>query len=191
MSSEALLRETPEAELLQRVAAGDEPAFGELYDRLAPVLFSLALRILQDAALAEDVVQEVFLQIWDRAGQYDPGLGKPLSWAATLTRNKAIDRVRAGERRNRRTAEAGLDQQARQENSITPDGTAHFQETAQAVRLAMGRLPAEQRRAIELAFFDGLTQTQIATELGLPLGTVKARIRRGLLQLREELEDWL
>ena len=191
MGSQELIQELTEADLLRRVAASDESAFGQLYDRLAPILFQLAFRILQDAALSEDVVQDAFLQIWDKAGQYDSQLGKPLSWAATLTRHKAIDRLRAGERRRRFTEEAGQDQQALQEDSIAPDGPTHAQETAQTVRSAMGGLPAEQRLAIELAFFDGLTQSQIAERLQLPLGTVKARIRRGMLQLRDALTDFL
>ena len=191
MSSPELIQELSETELLKQVAVGDESAFGQLYDRLAPILFQLAFRILQDAALSEDVVQEAFLQIWGKAGQYDSRLGKPLSWAATLTRNKAIDRLRSGERRQRLTEEAGLDQQARQEDSTTSDFPTQAQETAQAVRLAIGRLTAEQRQAIELAFFDGLTQTQIAERLQIPLGTIKARIRRGMLQLRGALIDFL
>lgn len=191
MGSQELTQELTEADLLRRVAARDESAFGQLYDRLAPILFQLAFRILQDAALSEDVVQDAFLQIWDKAGQYDSQLGKPLSWAATLTRHKAIDRLRAGERRRRFTEEAGQDQEARQEDSLAPDSPTQLQETAQGVRVALGSLPAEQRVAIELAFFDGLTQSQIAERLQIPLGTVKARIRRGMLQLRDALTDFL
>ena len=191
MSSQEVAQEVTEADLLKQVAAGDESAFDQLYTRLAPILFQLAFRILHDAALSEDVVQEAFLQIWDKAGHYDPKFGKPLSWAATLTRNKAIDRLRAGDRCHRITEEVGLDQQARQEDSIAPDSPTQAQETAHAVRLAISRLPAEQRQVIELAFFDGLTQTQIAGRLQIPLGTIKARIRRGLLQLRGALVDFL
>ena len=191
MSSENGIQELTEADLLQRVAAGDESAFSQFYDRIAPALFQLAFRILQDTALAEDVVQDAFLQIWDKADQYDPKLGRPFSWAISLTRNKAIDRLRAGARRARSAEEAGRDIQARQEDSLDPAFPSLFYESAQAVRAAMADLPPEQRHPIELAYFGGLTQTQIAASLQLPLGTVKARIRRGLLQLRDALKEFV
>ena len=153
--------------------------------------FSVALRILGDAHEAEDALQEAAVQIWERAPLYDPAFGKPLSWALTLTRNKAIDRLRAMRRK------AGLHDAAASEAGFGADTepaapqATMTSETAGFLRTALTTLPAEQRRAIELAFFGGLTQAEIAEQLAVPLGTVKARIRRGMLALRDVLEGKL
>jgi len=189
MNPDSVVPEVTEKDLLQRIAVGDEAAFEQLYDRLAGLLYQLAVSVVHDFALAEEVVQESFLQIWDKAPNYDPQLGKPIAWAVTLTRNKAIDRLRGSQRRERIADALGMEQEAQGENVL--DGTAEtlVNEMARQVRSAMIHLPEEQRQAIELAFFDGLTQTEIAAKLGLPLGTVKARIRRGMLQMRDELKD--
>ncbi|MBI3414079.1 MAG: sigma-70 family RNA polymerase sigma factor [Verrucomicrobia bacterium] len=191
MNLEVEISSTHDAELLGRVAARDPEALSELYDRFSGILFSIAGNILRDTSQAEDVLQEVFVQIWERASVYDAALGKPLSWAVTLTRNKAIDRLRATQRRNRL-----LDEATAEWETDAPDLHSHqpavmTNETARFIRAALQELPAEQRQAIELAFFSGLTQSEIASELRQPLGTVKARIRRGMLQLRERLEGIL
>jgi len=183
--------ETFEAGLLRRIAGGDSAALGELYDRLANMLFALALRILHDPKEAEDVLQEVFLQVWDKAATFDPSQGRPLGWMLTLTRHKAIDRLRAAQRRARLVEE--FQAQASQEGAEPSDaveagGTG---DETELVRAAVARLPADHRRAIEMAFFSGLTQTEIAAALQQPLGTIKARIRRGMRKLRAELEPQL
>jgi RNA polymerase sigma-70 factor (ECF subfamily) len=175
-----------EIELLRRVGRGDRGSFEELYDRLSGVLFSVAYRVLNNEAAAEDVLQDVFVQIWEKAPLYNPAIGKPLTWALTLTRNKAIDRLRSTQRRNR------LQEKVQQESEIFEqfDARSAFEafasaESSKLVREAMEKLSQEQRQVIELAFFSSMTQTEIAELLNLPLGTIKARIRRGMMKLRE------
>jgi RNA polymerase sigma-70 factor, ECF subfamily len=175
-----------EIELLKRVGQGDSKSFEELYDRLSGVLFSTAYRVLNNQVAAEDVLQDVFVQIWEKAPLYNPALGKPLTWAITLTRNKAIDRLRSTQRRNL------LQENAQSESEIFEqfDDRSSFEavasaETGNLVRKAVARLSKDQRQVIELAFFSSMTQTEISERLKLPLGTIKARIRRGMLKLRD------
>lgn len=181
--------ETNEIDLLRQSAAGDTTAFAQLYDRTCRVLFAIARQILRDDALAEDLLQDVYLQVWEKAGAYDPALGKPMTWLITLTRNRAVDRLRAAQRRIRamEAAEGEADR-------IHPSGadpmsmlTLDDPDRAQRVRQALAQLPKEQCEAIELAYFGGLTQTEIASRLSVPLGTVKARVRRGLIQMRDAM----
>jgi RNA polymerase sigma-70 factor, ECF subfamily len=179
-----------DVELLRRIAAGDRLSFAEFYDRHATLMFSIACKILHDAGEAEDVLQETFLQIWQKAGSFDPQLGKAVSWVAILVRNKAIDRIRALQRRSRLAEAAGVEQ-AVQEAGDTANEAIHGREKATLIQSAIGALPAEQRQAIEMAFFSGLTQNEISEKLREPLGTIKARIRRGLLKLRDQLEAFL
>ena len=178
-------------ELLGRIASQDRAAFAEFYDRHSPLLFSVASKILHDAGEAEDVLQETFVQLWEKAGRFDPKLGKASSWVATMTRNKAIDRIRASQRRNRLAEEAGAEFTIASEANDTANEAIHGHDKAKLIQSAIVGLPAEQRRAIELAFFSGLTQDEISKKLNEPLGTVKARIRRGLLKLRDQLEGVL
>lgn len=173
--------------LAAALARGDKAALARLYDRLAKPLYSLALRVTNDGAEAQDVVHDVFLQLWNRATDYDPARGSYFSWAATLTRNRALDRVRTRQRRSEIVHAAAPDILPAANDDLDSSDNLWLREKATAVRAALGSLPAEQKGAIELAFFNGLTQQQIAEKLGEPLGTVKARIRRGLLRLRESL----
>jgi RNA polymerase sigma-70 factor, ECF subfamily len=177
--------------LLRRIGAGDREAFAEFYDKYSALLFSIASKILNDAAEAEDVLQEAFMQIWEKAGNFDPNLGQPLGWAVTLVRNRAIDRIRASKRRNLLAEEAGVEFSLATHSSGSANEAVSGHEKAKLIHSAMVELPAEQRRAIELAFFSGLTQNEISETLKEPLGTVKARIRRGLLKLRDQLEGLL
>lgn len=177
-----------DVELLRQIAAGDRTAFGEFYDRHSALMFSVASRILNDAGEAEDVLQEAFVQIWEKARNFDSKLGKPSSWAAILVRNKAIDRIRASQRRTQLAQDAGTEMAIAAEVNESVNETVHGHETAQLIHSAIVDLPAEQRKAIELAYFSGLTQNEISEKLHEPLGTVKARIRRGLLKLRDQLE---
>ncbi len=177
-----------EIALLQRVAQGDRVSFETLYDRFSGVLFSTAYRVLNNQEAAEDVLQDVFIQIWEKAPLYDPARGKPMTWAVTLTRNKAIDRLRSTVRRNR--LQDDVEREA--ETFEQFDDRSSFDavaagETNQIVRDAIQKLSKDQREAIELAFFSSLTQTEIAERLNEPLGTIKARIRRGMMKLREVL----
>lgn len=180
-----------DAELLRRIGAGDRDAFAEFYDRHATLMFSVACKILNNSNEAEDVLQETFVQIWEKAERFNPNLGKASSWAATLVRNKCIDRIRAAQRRSRLAEEAGAEQAIAAEVRDTANEAMLGHDKARLIQTAITGLPAEQRRAIELAYFSGLTQDEIAQKLSAPLGTIKARIRRGLLKLRDELEGLL
>jgi RNA polymerase sigma-70 factor (ECF subfamily) len=171
--------------LLLRIAQADEKAFAELYDRFSRGLFSLVYKILRDEREAEDVLQEGFTQIWKKASTFDGTRSSAFTWAVMIMRNKAIDHIRARQRQTR------LIESATQEFSAgidgAEDGEVFNNEQRGIVRAALAKIPEEQRQAIDLAFFSGLTQQQISEKLGEPLGTVKARIRRGLLKLRDLL----
>ena len=178
--------------MLAGMARGDKGALARLYDELARPLYSLAFRVLNDSAEAQDVVQDVFLQIWHKAAAYDTSRGSVFAWAATLTRNRAIDRVRMRKRRADLLAESAPDlQPASAGYDGDSAGSLWASEKAGAVRAALASLAPDQQKAVELAFFSGLTQQEIATRLNEPLGTIKARIRRGLLRLRETLSTRL
>jgi RNA polymerase sigma-70 factor (ECF subfamily) len=181
-------QELSDSDLLHRIAARDDAALGEFYDRHANTLFGLAYRILYDHKEAEDLVQEVLLQIWEKVATFNPEQGRPLAWVIVLTRNKAIDRLRSAQRRARLVEEIEHELCGSTDSSAAalaePPTTG---DEAEIVRSALGRLPEEQRRAIMMAFFGGLSQSEIAAELNEALGTVKARIRRGMLRLRDEL----
>lgn len=180
-----------DAALLRRIGEGDRAAFAEFYDLYSRLLFSLAVKILNDQKEAEDVLQEAFMQIWEKAGGFDARLGRPASWAITLVRNRAIDRIRASQRRSRLMEEAATSGAFEDRDATTANESVHGREKAALVRSAMADLPADQRHAIEMAFFSGLTQNEISDRLREPLGTVKARIRRGMLKLRDKLEGFV
>ena len=174
-----------DCELLRRTARGDHASLEQLHTRYSGLLLATAYRVLNNFKDAEEVVQEAFVQMWQKAAAFDERRGKPLTWAMTLTRNKAIDRLRRVQRRSRLHDE--VEQEARiwnriVENDSSDEVSSH--ETSRIVRSAVIQLSDDQRRAIELAFFSGLTQHQIAEKLQEPLGTIKARIRRGMLKLR-------
>jgi RNA polymerase sigma-70 factor (ECF subfamily) len=174
-------------EAVTRMAGKDADALAEIYDRHSRAVYSLALRIVGEQADAEDVVQEVFSQAWGQASKYSPDRGPVVAWLLTMTRSRAIDRVRA--RRARPDGEAAdpLQLSALTDAGQLQDLTLLTREQVGLLRGALERLPALQRVAIELAYFEGLTQTEIATRLDEPLGTVKTRVRLGLLKLREAL----
>ena len=180
-----------DTEVFRRIVSRDRSAFAEFYDRHATRLYSIAHRILNDAEEAQDVLQDAFVQIWEKAGNFDPKLGNPSVWAVALVRNKAIDRVRATQRRTRLADAAGAETALTTAVADSANESIHGHEKAALIRSAVVELPAEQRHAIELAFFSGLTQTEISEKLSQPLGTIKARIRRGLLRLRDQLEGVL
>jgi RNA polymerase sigma-70 factor (ECF subfamily) len=181
-----------EIELLKKIGQGDRGSFEALYDRFSRVLFSTAYRVLNNQEAAEDVLQDVFIQIWEKAPLYDPARGKPMTWAITLTRNKAIDRLRSAVRRSQLhddiERESATSEQFDDRSSF--DALAS-EDTGRQVREAMQKLSKDQRAAIELAFFSSLTQTEIADRLHEPLGTIKARIRRGMMRLKEILRPGL
>ena len=179
-----------DAEVIRRIRAGDRAAFLQFYDRHAALLMSVAARVLGDRREAEDVLQEVCTQIWQKSSGYDAALGSLSSWAAAMARNKAIDRIRASTRRRRLVEEIALSAEE-PKTAASANEALYGQERAQQIHAAIAGLSADQRQVIELAFFAGLSQSEIATRLDQPLGTVKARIRRGMLRLREQLGDAL
>jgi RNA polymerase sigma-70 factor, ECF subfamily len=183
--------EESQAQLLRRIAAQDQQALAEFYDQTAGALFSTAVRILGDAHEAEEVIQDVFVQIWNKAATFDVALGAPFHWTVSITRNRCIDRLRTRQRRSSLLAEL---LEAATVNPATPLPSAQKGLNADelaAVRSAVEDLPTEQRQAIALAFFGGMTHMEIAEALNEPLGTTKARIRRGMLKLRESLKAYI
>jgi len=176
--------QTADVELLKAVARGDEQALAQLYDSYRVILFGLLVRILNSREEAEDVLQEVFLQVWRRARDFDETRGKPFTWLVTLARSRAIDRLRSLGARDR-VAQASV-REAAEEVSDAARDTFRSEQRA-LVTSALSQLPEEQKRPLVLAYFDGLTQSEIATKLGAPLGTVKTRMRAGMIKLRELL----
>jgi RNA polymerase sigma-70 factor (ECF subfamily) len=173
-----------DVELLKAVAARDEAALAQLYDRYRVILFGLLMRILNNREEAEDVLQETFLQVWRRAADFDENRGRPFTWLVTLARSRGIDRLRTLAARER-VAVAG----ARDEAEVVSDAAsdAFRSEQCQLVTNALNQLPDEQKQLLMLAYFDGLTQSEIAAQLKAPLGTVKTRMRTGMMKLRELL----
>jgi RNA polymerase sigma-70 factor (ECF subfamily) len=170
-----------DADLLRRVADGDSAAFAAIYDRHSKILFGVLLRILRSRTDAEDILQETFIQIWQRASSFDPARGQALSWLVLLARSRALDRLRSRGTRARVT----------QEMAVEPGGSASEptpapapNEDAHIVRRALSEISEPQREALQLAYFEGLSQAEIAERLGKPLGTVKTHTRLGLIHLR-------
>ncbi len=178
--------QSADRQALARVARGDHDALAELYDRHARPVYSLALRILQDRADAEDVVQEAFAQAWSQAGRYDVQRGAVAAWLLMLARSRAIDRLRS---RQARPDRGGAEHAAAEvpDAAATPDRQLLSAEQVDRVRAALQGLPALQRVALELAYYDGLSHAEIAEQLEQPLGTIKTRIRQGMSRLRDAL----
>jgi RNA polymerase sigma-70 factor (ECF subfamily) len=177
---------SPDATLVHRFLQRDVSAFEELYDRHSRIVYALVLRILQQASTAEEVVQDIFLQLWRNAAQYDGSRGPFVPWLLTLARNRALDQLRLKSERQRR-----CEAQTAELPPVTtvPDfeGSLDEKRRAKRVRELMASLNPQQKRAIELAYFEGLSHSEIANALKEPLGTVKSWIRNGLLRLREGL----
>lgn len=181
-------RDQEQVRLVAAMARGDKAAMVYLYDQLSGPLYSLAYRMLADASEAQDLTQDIFLQLWRTAVSYDSSRGSVFSWAVTLTRNRAIDRLRSRKRRSEILSAAAPELQPIASDGETDSaGSLWLSEKSAAVRMALAELPPDQKQAVELAFFTGLTQQEIATQLNEPLGTIKARIRRGLLKLKDRL----
>lgn len=173
------LSRMPEAtvpSLVLQIAAGDAEALARFYDLYAGLVNGLALRILRDVADAEDVVQEVFVQVWRQASRFDPSRGAAEAWLCTIARTRALDRLR---RRTSRREDS--------EDQGPGFSTMPRNDEALAVRKALDTLPFDQRLALELAYYEGLTQTEIAERLAQPLGTIKTRIRTAMIRMREVL----
>jgi RNA polymerase sigma-70 factor (ECF subfamily) len=183
--------------LLLRIARRDEAALAEFYDRHCRLAYGLIMRILRSPSEAEDVLQETFVRVWSRADTYDALRGSPAAWLTRIARNRAIDRLRA--RRARANVavvpavHAGDDTVHAMEavTRDTPETAMEGHTTAGAVRTALATLTPEQRQLIEAAFFEGYTHSELAARFGVPLGTVKTRIRAGLSAMRDRLEHVL
>jgi RNA polymerase sigma-70 factor (ECF subfamily) len=183
---------TPDRALIERMAAGDEHALGELYDRHGETAYALALAVVRERADADEVVADAFGQAWRTAAQYDPGRGTVAAWLATITRTRALDLVRARGRRVRAVERAAQDDADGLASPVgaaaeAPDRGLERQDARRLVTRSLAELPEPQRRVIELAYFGGLSQSEIAAELQEPLGTVKTRMRAGMDKLRGAL----
>jgi RNA polymerase sigma factor (sigma-70 family) len=186
-SEQPMSREAPkrsDEQLVEAVAQADEDALGELYDRFGKVAYGLAYKILQDAALAEDAVQEAFLQIWRGAGSYRPERAKASTWLLTFVHRRAVDLVRREQKR--RTLPVVVEPQGSDPGA---DEAAVTRSRREIVQDALRRLPPEQREPIELAYYGGLTQSELAERLDQPLGTIKSRMFSGLQRLRVLLAE--
>jgi RNA polymerase sigma-70 factor (ECF subfamily) len=181
--------EPTDEELLDRIAAQDQSAFEALYLRHSDLVYSIALRVVADPGIAQDVAQEVFLRLWRHPGLFDVTRGRFVSWLMSVARNRAVDEVRSrGRRRLREVMPApGADDPA-DPQAVDPQLAAQYADERDEVRRALVLLPEEQRVAVELAFFGGMTQQEIASVLNTPLGTVKTRVRLAMKKLRISLE---
>jgi RNA polymerase sigma-70 factor (ECF subfamily) len=181
--------------LLDRIASGDEAALGTLYDRYAPTLYAVAYRVSGERADAEEIVLDSFAQAWREAGRFRQERGSVIAWLTMICRSRALDLVRARRRRSRLTEAAGAGSSPESEVLAMGRPTPADQETEQKERCrvvarALDTLPDSQRRALELAFYDGLSQSEIAERLGEPLGTVKTRVRTAMQKLRDALRPY-
>ena len=185
------LAATTERLLAQRLCAGDESALAEVYDRFGSLVFGLALRVIGDRAAAEDVAQDVFVSLWDKPDRFDPGRGSLRAYLGTLTHRRAVDLIRREEARRRRENRTAREPVT----TATIDDDALSGLTSDAVRTAVAALPVNQRRAVELAYFEGHTYRQVADVLGIPEGTAKSRLRLALARIAETVhpnlsEQW-
>jgi RNA polymerase sigma-70 factor (ECF subfamily) len=178
----------PELRLVERLRAREGEALSQLYDQYGPIVFAIARRIVKSGGDAEEVTQEVFLYAWERAHLFDPARGTLLSWLGTLARSRGIDRLRHRKSQERRkdalSREVATELPTRESD---PRRELDLIEARDRVRDALEQLPPEQREPIEIAYFEGLTQTEIADRLQKPLGTIKTRMRQGMLRLREAM----
>ncbi len=185
-TAESRRRDQELIELVRKVAQGDQSALGTLYDTTNRLIFGLILRILGDAGTAEEVLLDVYTQAWRQAATYDISRGAPLAWLTTIARSRAIDRLRSGwqDQRRKEPLEAIGDAPS---DSASPEDLTVASERQRFVRQALAELTPEQREVIELAYFSGLSHSEIAERLKQPLGTVKTRTRLGMMKLREAL----
>ncbi len=172
-------------ELLQRVATGDREAFAELYDSTAPRVFGLVKRLLRDHAQSEEVTQEIFLEVWQTAARYDPTRGGAMAWMLTMTHRRAVDRVRASQASRDRDVRVGIRDHAPAFDSVVENVEVRIE--SERVKEAMMRLTELQRQAVQLAYFGGYSHREVSAMLSVPIGTVKTRLRDGMIRLRDEL----
>lgn len=171
--------------LLQRVAGCDQRAFSELYDLIAPRMLGLVRHVLKDHAQSEEVLQEVLLEIWQTAARFDPNKGRAVTWMLTMAHRRAIDRVRSAQSSRDRDVKVGIRDLDREFDHVAESVEVRIEH--ERVERALSRLTDLQRQAVELAYYGGYTQSEVSDMLGVPLGTVKTRLRDGMIRLREEL----
>ena len=176
-------------QLLVRVSRGDDAAFDELYTAVAGSVFGVALRVVRDRAIAEEVAQDVLVEVWRSAGRYRPEAGSGRTWILTLAHRRAIDRVRSEQAHTDRLRAHGAKATGSQDDPDTVVDVAHREWEAQRVREGLSTLTERQQEALDLAFAKGFTHREVAASLGIPLGTAKARIRDGLIKLRDAWEE--
>jgi RNA polymerase sigma-70 factor (ECF subfamily) len=172
-------------ELLSRVAKGDQSAFSELYDQVAPRVLGLVKRLLIDHSQSEEVTQEIFLEIWQTASRYEPSRGGALTWIMTMTHRRAVDRIRASQAGRDRDTRIGIRDLAVEYDHVAE--TVEIRIEHERVEKAMSRLTQLQRQAVSLAYFGGYSHSEVADMLHVPLGTVKTRLRDGMIRLRDEM----
>jgi RNA polymerase sigma-70 factor (ECF subfamily) len=188
MSGEAHI-EKEDRELVQRMASKDAGALDAFYKRYNRIAFSLVLRVVGNREDAEDVLTDVFWQVWQQSPRYDASRGKPIAWLLTIARTRAIDCIRSTNRQQTRTDE--LDANTKPAAAPPEPDSFVLADTRNAVKEALQGLPEQQRIPLEMAYFQGMSHTEIATALGQPLGTVKDRIRNGMMHLRKRLKAYL
>jgi RNA polymerase sigma-70 factor (ECF subfamily) len=189
VDSKEKLRRLADEELMERVAANDADAFEVVLERHADAAFALAYRICGRRAVAEDIAQEAFLSVWRSGARYDRGRGSVRTWTLGIVHNRAVDALRrSGVHDRRRASDEGIEETL--EAPERTEAQAVEKATSREIRGALGGLPPDQRRVIELAYFGGFTHVEIASMLGAPVGTVKGRMRLGLHKLREQLQGW-
>ena len=172
-------------DLLQRVATGDREAFAQLYDRTAPRVFGLVKRLLRDHSQSEEVTQEIFLEIWQTATRYDTSKGGAIAWMLTMSHRRAVDRVRASQASRDRDTRIGIRDFPTDFDSVAENVEVRIE--SERVKEAMMRLTELQRQAVQLAYFGGYSHSEVAAMLSVPIGTVKTRLRDGMIRLRDEL----
>lgn len=171
--------------LLREVAAGSRTAFAEVYDRISSRVMGLVTRLLRDRAQSEEVTQEVFLEIWQQASKFDANRGSGMAWVLTMAHRRAIDRIRASQKSHERDLRIGIRDMERDFDHVSE--AVEIRVENERVKTAMGRLTALQREAVILAYYGGYSHSEMAGILGIPLGTVKTRLRDGMIRLRDEL----
>ena len=181
----AAAAELRQADLIRAVAEGDQQALAALYDATSRIVYGLLLRILSDASAAEEVLLDVYTQVWRQAGAYSPARGTSLAWLTTIARSRAIDRLRRGRQEQQRTEP--LEEATLGAIGESAEEEVRAGEVRAIVRAALDALAPEQREVIELAYYGGMSHSEIAAARGLPLGTVKTRTRLGMMRLREVL----
>jgi RNA polymerase sigma-70 factor (ECF subfamily) len=180
-------REWPD--LIAKTSRGDQEAFSRLYDQSSPQIYGLILRMINHPQVAEEVTMDVYVQVWKQAQSYDVNRGTPMGWLVAIARTRAIDQLRSG--KLKRTSMTGMEEIARvASDRATPEEQSSARQRAEIVREALASLPFEQRQSLILAYFDGYSQSEISAKLGLPLGTIKTRIRLGMMKLRDVLAPY-